>query len=177
MGGVEQAPDAAGELAFEAANRFALGFAFGVFACEVGAGCGGSVLARESAMMWIARLSCRLPPRCRRWRWVLPDEAGIGAVPACRAKCPSLGKRCAPAVWPMMIAAVMVPQPGWASSWGACASIRLPSSANSSRCARPISAIRLSSRRVTRSRGDWGSRASWRVSRAQIRGPFQRCRA
>ena len=35
---VEQAPDAAGEVAFEAADRFAFGFAFGVSAVEVGAG-------------------------------------------------------------------------------------------------------------------------------------------
>jgi hypothetical protein len=43
-------------------------------------------------MMWIARLSWRFPPRCSRWRWVLPLEAGIGAVPAWRAKCPSVSE-------------------------------------------------------------------------------------
>ena len=72
----------------------------------------------------------------------------------------------------MMIAAVTIPQPGWASSWGACASIRPVSSVSSWRSSRPISVIRLNSRLVTCSRGDWGNRASWRVSRAQIRGPF-----
>jgi len=33
-------PDAAGEVAFEAAHGFAVGFAFGVFAVEVGGGVG-----------------------------------------------------------------------------------------------------------------------------------------
>ena len=28
-----------------------------------------------------ARLACRSPPRLRRWRWVMPDEAGSGATP------------------------------------------------------------------------------------------------
>ena len=37
-GRVEQAPDAAGEVAFEAADRFAFGFALCVSAVEVGAG-------------------------------------------------------------------------------------------------------------------------------------------
>ena len=37
---VEQPPDPAGEVAFEAADGFELGFAFGVFAVEVGAGLG-----------------------------------------------------------------------------------------------------------------------------------------
>ena len=44
----------------------------------------------------------------------MPLEAGTGAVPACRAKCPSVGNRWAPAVWPMMIAAVTVPPLPWA---------------------------------------------------------------
>lgn len=50
-------------------------------------------MRREIAMLWIARLSCRSPPQCRRWRWVLPDDAGIGAVPPWRAKCPSVANR------------------------------------------------------------------------------------
>ena len=40
LGGVEQAPDAASEVAFEAANGFALGLPLGVFAIKVGAGFG-----------------------------------------------------------------------------------------------------------------------------------------
>ena len=38
------------------------------------------------AMRWRTRLSCRLPPRLRRWRSELPDQTGIGAVPLWRAK-------------------------------------------------------------------------------------------
>ena len=59
--------------------------------------------------MWIARFSCRSPPRCSRCRIVLPELAGIGAVPACRAKHASLRNRLAPAVRPMITAAVTVP--------------------------------------------------------------------
>src|SRR5580704_14467747 len=49
-------------------------------------------------MMWIARLSWRSPPRCSRWRLVFPELAGIGAVPAWRAKHASVAKRCAGSV-------------------------------------------------------------------------------
>jgi hypothetical protein len=38
--GLEEVPDAAGEVAFEAAHGFAVGFAFGLFAGEVGGGVG-----------------------------------------------------------------------------------------------------------------------------------------
>jgi len=37
---LQQPPDAAGEVAFEAAQRFASAFAFGLLACEVGGGVG-----------------------------------------------------------------------------------------------------------------------------------------
>ena len=33
------------------------------------------------AMRWMAALIWRLPPRSRRWRWVRPELAGIGAMP------------------------------------------------------------------------------------------------
>ena len=39
-GRLEQVPDAACEVAFEAADRFAVGLAFGAFAGDVGAGFG-----------------------------------------------------------------------------------------------------------------------------------------
>src|SRR5215216_4794021 len=39
-GGLQEVPDAAGEVAFEAAEGFAGGLAFGPFAVEVGAGLG-----------------------------------------------------------------------------------------------------------------------------------------
>ena len=80
--------------------------------------------------------------------------AGVaGEVPVGR-------KRSPPAVWPMMIAAVTVPQPGWARSCGACASARVSSSASSSRSSRPISLTRRSSCLATLSRGEAESCAS-----------------
>src|SRR3954447_53477 len=77
--GLEQVPDAASEVALEAADGFAAGLAFGF-----GAGGGGGGL-RGPAGPWgrprrcNAQLSWRLPPWSRRWRWVRPEEAGIGA--------------------------------------------------------------------------------------------------
>src|SRR4051794_12624774 len=56
----EQAVEAAGEVAFEAADGCVLGFAFGEFASEVGVGL-GSRRARVRAMVCSARLSWRLP--------------------------------------------------------------------------------------------------------------------
>jgi hypothetical protein len=49
---------------------------------------------------------------------VLPELAGIGAVPAWRAKHASVRNRSAPAVWPMRIAAVTGPHPRSVSSCG-----------------------------------------------------------
>ena len=46
MGGVEQVVDLAGDVAFEAADRFAFGLAFCLLACDVGAGLG---VPRDSA--------------------------------------------------------------------------------------------------------------------------------
>src|SRR5215207_10526503 len=47
-------------------------------------------LIRPSASTCSARLASRLPPRFRRWRAVLPEEAGTGATPHRRAKDASL---------------------------------------------------------------------------------------
>src|SRR4051812_20465405 len=70
------------------------------------------------AMMCRARLSWRSPPRCRRWRWRAPEEAGIGAVPVWRANWASVAKRSAPAVRPIRAAGVSAPQPVSCSSRG-----------------------------------------------------------
>ena len=69
-------------------------------------------------MRWIAQLSLRLPPRCRRWRRRLPDEAGIGATPARRASLASESNRRASPHSAMMRAADSVPaarqlEQGW----------------------------------------------------------------
>ena len=70
-------------------------------------------------MRWIAALIWRLPPRSRRWRLVLPELTGIGAMPAARASLASVAKRSAPAISPTSLAAVSGPKPGSESSCGA----------------------------------------------------------
>ena len=80
----------------------------------------GSRRACVIAMMCSAWFMCRLPPRCSRWRSRLPEDAGIGATPAMRTKCALVGNRCAPGVWPIRIAALIVPHPTSASSSGQC---------------------------------------------------------
>ena len=79
----------------------------------------GSQLALLTARRWSAQLSWRLPPRSRRCRWVLPEEAGIGALPPVRASFESVADRSAPAISPISLAAVSGPQPRSASSCGA----------------------------------------------------------
>src|SRR5215208_8044544 len=49
-----------------------------------------SQLIRPSASTCSARLASVLPPRLRRWRTVLPEEAATGATPHKRAKDASL---------------------------------------------------------------------------------------
>src|SRR3954451_24471350 len=67
----------------------------------------------SAALIW------RLPPWSRRWRWVLPELAGIGATPAARASLAAVAKRCAPAISPTSLAAVSGPKPGSLTSRGA----------------------------------------------------------
>ena len=59
----------------------------------------------------MAQFSCRLPRWFNRCRFFSPEDASIGAVPLCRAKCPELGKRRMSPVRPMMIAAINGPIP------------------------------------------------------------------
>jgi len=130
-GRVEQAPDSAGEVSFEAADRFSLGFAFAVSAVEIRAGRGvgpgagerddvqGAVeLAVAAAVQAVALgVAGAGGNRCSAG---VASEARVGREPF------------GAAVWPMMIAAVMVPQPCSASSCGQCASISALTSASSS---------------------------------------------
>ncbi len=79
------------------------------------------------AMRWRAALSWRLPVRLRRIRpAVLPDQAGMGAVPLWRAKAASLVKRVMPADSPTSLAAVSSPQPGSANKVGDTACTAVP---------------------------------------------------
>ena len=63
-------------------------------------------------MRWIVALIWRLPPRSSRWRLVLPELTGIGAMPAARASLASEVKRSAPAISPTSLAAVNGPEAG-----------------------------------------------------------------
>jgi hypothetical protein len=105
-------------VALEAVDGFAVGFAFGAFALEAGLGLGVAAGAGD-ATLWMAVLIWRLPPRSRRWRLVLPELTGIGAMPPARASLASLAKRWAPAISPISLPAVNGPKPGSASSCGA----------------------------------------------------------
>ena len=82
--------------------------------------------------MWRARLSWRSPPRLRRWRVVLPLDAGTGATPARRAKQASERSRpwCDQAT--ISCAATIGPTPGSSSSAGARACTWLRISCSSS---------------------------------------------
>ena len=108
----------AGEVALEAADRFAGALAFGAAAGDVVAGAGWQ-RARVTMTRCSAALIWRLPPWSRRWRWVLPELAGIGATPAARASLAGVAKRWAPAISPTSLAAVSGPNPGSVSSCGA----------------------------------------------------------
>ena len=82
-------------------------------------------------MRWMVALIWRLPPRSSRWRSVLPELTGIGAMPAARASFASLVKRCAPAISPTSLAAVSGPKPGSVSRCGAIWATRSAISASS----------------------------------------------
>jgi hypothetical protein len=114
---LEQVAGGACEVAFEAAD----GFAVVLLQCVRVA---PRAWARDAAgagdaTRWMAVLIWRLPPRSRRWRLVLPELTGIGAMPPARASLASLAKRWAPAISPISLPAVNGPKPGSASSCGA----------------------------------------------------------
>ena len=64
-----------------------------------------------TAAMWMAWFDCRSPRGFNRCRFFGPDDASIGAVPLCRAKCPAVGKQRTSPTRPTMIAAINGPIP------------------------------------------------------------------
>src|SRR4051794_41795836 len=82
-GRLEESPDAAGEVAFQAADRFAGGLAFAASTLDVVA-CLGWQRARVTITRCRAALIWRVPPRARRRGGGLPGLAGGGAAPAGR---------------------------------------------------------------------------------------------
>ena len=144
-------PDAAGEVALEAANSVAAGLALELIAREVGGGLGVQA-ALGAARRCSVQSSWRSPPRSRRWSWVPPEDAGIGAEPAVRASLGSLAKRAMRAISPSSLAAVRTPQPRSASSRGARVLTSAASSAWRWLMVRVSSRTRRSSSRTIRTR-------------------------
>ena len=126
----------------------------------------GSWWLLVSARRYRAQLIWRLPPRSRRWRFVLPELAGIGADRAMRASFASVGKRVMPAISPTSLAAIRTPQPRSASSRGAAFATRGASSDSSSLIVRVSSRMRRSSSRAILTRAVCSARASRPASRS-----------
>ena len=114
---LEGGEDGSCELSFQAAERFASALSFGSFAFQVGARRWVDA-ALGDRDRWSAQLSWRLPPRSRRWRWLLPELAWSGATPPWRASCASVRKRSIGPISASSFAAVRPPQPGSSSSAG-----------------------------------------------------------
>lgn len=79
--GVESPVELTREVALEAPSDLSVREAFGSSLVDY-ARVSTSWTIRVTVAMCKARLSLRSPPRLRRWRLVLPDEAGIGLTPA-----------------------------------------------------------------------------------------------
>ena len=111
-------PDAAGEVAFEAADRFFGALAFCAFAVEVGAGLGVAAGAGDGDAvngdvdLAVAAAVEAVPVGVAGADGDGGDAAGAGEF--------GVGeKRCAPTISPISLPAVKGPKPGSASSCGA----------------------------------------------------------
>src|SRR5215207_6558444 len=111
----------------------------------------------------MAVLIWRLPPRSRRWRLVLPELTGIGAMPPAQASLASLEKRWAPAISPTSLPAVSGPKPGSASSCGVTWATSSASSASSASMVCDSSRRWRSSSRAIRTRAVCSARARRRA--------------
>jgi len=78
----------------------------------------------EASIVVSARFSRRFPPRLSRYRTVLPEDAGIGQVPANDAIAASERNRLGWDQAIITVAATTVPTPVRSSSSGACLVIR-----------------------------------------------------
>lgn len=85
LGGLQQLPDRSREMPFEAAQCFKPALAISQSGGEVLGGRAGRASLDDGDAVQRA-LSCRLPPRSRRWRCLRPEETGTGATLAWRAK-------------------------------------------------------------------------------------------
>ena len=112
--------DLAGDVALQAAHDVELGQAL-VVRRWTEALVGGWQRIRTSAIRHSAWLAWRSPPRCSRWRWVRPEDAGMGAVPHRCAKEASERRRWVVAGGDSSCPAVSIPTPGRATRVGAAA--------------------------------------------------------
>jgi hypothetical protein len=111
----QESVELAGDSALEAAADLALAVALGDAAGGVDPG-RLVVVWRIITMVCKARLSCRSPPRLRRWRTTWPVEASTGAAPPSIANAAS--ERSRPR-WDQLIstwAALIGPIPGWTAA-------------------------------------------------------------
>src|SRR4051812_6622208 len=111
------------------------------------------------APRWMAALIWRLPPRSRRWRLVLPELTGIGAMPPARGSLAAGGERCAPAISPISFPAGKGPKPTPASNCGASCATRAEISTPSASTAPVSSRRRRSSSRAILTRAVCSVRA------------------
>src|SRR3954469_18310438 len=95
--GVEDVPDAAGEVAFEAADRFSFALAFGELFGHVVAGLGVAARAGDGDAVQ-GGVDLAVAAAVEAVAVVRPEETGMGATPAARASLASLANRWAPAI-------------------------------------------------------------------------------
>ena len=89
---MKEPPDAAGEVALQAADRLAGALAFAAAAGDVVTRLG--VAARTGDDHAVKRcVDLAVAALVGRWRCVLPELAGIGATPAARASFAAVAKR------------------------------------------------------------------------------------
>jgi hypothetical protein len=143
---LQEPVDGADEVALEGSEGFAAGLAFGLFATEerLGRGVVASFVEHEAIERAV---ELAVAAGVQAVAVGASGDAGIGAAADSRASLASLAKRPMPAISPISLAAVSVPQPGSAASRGAKVATSAASSCSSVVIARVSSRMRLSSSR------------------------------
>jgi hypothetical protein len=164
--GLEEVPEAAGEVALEAADGFFGALAFGAFAGNVVLGLGVAAQAGDGDAM-DGRVDLAVAAAVEAVAVGLARVTGMGATPAARASLASLANLPAPAISPTSLAAVSGPRPGSQSSCGAIWAMIWAISVSSALIVCESSRMRRSSSRAMRTLIVCSARAS----RLATRGP------